>query len=204
MTMSQWADDAVAVGRAVAGDEPLTVIGHSYGGFIAQELAIAHPDAIGSLVLVCTTPGQLGRGEVPAPEGPPMPSEFADLLSSLPDTDDEYAAAMARLAPPYVHTAQPEDLVALMADTVFSASAMRRGFEVLAGWSSVDRLEQVTARTLIVAGRHDPFTAWPQAQRIASKIPDAEVVVFEHSSHFPWLDEPERFFDTVLGWLRRP
>ena len=40
LTMAGWAEDALAVGRAVAGDRPLVVIGHSYGGFIAQELAI--------------------------------------------------------------------------------------------------------------------------------------------------------------------
>src|SRR5829696_6845677 len=40
LTMASWADDAVAVGRALAGDEPMVVIGHSDGGFIAQEVAI--------------------------------------------------------------------------------------------------------------------------------------------------------------------
>jgi proline iminopeptidase len=90
-----------------------------------------------------------------------------------------------------------------MADTVFSAAAMRRGFEVLATWSSVDRLASIVAPTLVVAGRHDPFTAWPQAHRIAERVPDAEVVVFENSAHFPWLDEPDRFFDLIPSWLRR-
>lgn len=203
LTMSGWADDAVAVGRAMAGGESLVVIGHSYGGFIAQELAIRHPGAVRALVLVCTTPGQLGRGELPAPEGAPLPREFEELLASMPETDEELAAAMTQLAPAYLHREDPETLRSLMADTVFSAAAMRRGFEVLATWSSVDRLASIDAPTLVVAGRHDPFTAWPQAHRIADRLPDAEVVVFEHSAHFPWLDEPDRFFDLVPSWLRR-
>ena len=77
---------------------------------------------------------------------------------------------------------------------------MRRGFEELAGWSSVDRLAQVRAPALVVAGRHDAFTSWPQSERIASRLPDAEMVVFEDSARFPWLEEPEAFFSTVVGW----
>jgi pimeloyl-ACP methyl ester carboxylesterase len=88
-----------------------------------------------------------------------------------------------------------------MGQTVFSASAMRRGFDVLSGWSSVDRLPSIVAPTLVIAGRHDPFTAWPQATRIATHVRNVDVVVLEHSSHFPWLDEPEAFFGTVRRWL---
>ncbi len=67
----------------------------------------------------------------------------------------------------------------------------------------MDRLPAVAAPTLLVAGRHDPFCAWPQSGRIADRVDEAELVVLEHSSHFPWLDEPERFFDVVVDWLRR-
>ncbi len=179
------------------------VIGHSYGGFIAQELAIRAPTSVRALVLLCTTAGQLGTGEQPAPAGPPVPAEFVEMLSSKPETDEQLAAAMSDLAPAYVHRADPSVLRSLMEGTVFSASAMRRGFDVLADWSSVDRLGSITAPTLVVAGRHDPFTSWPQAYRIANRVPNAELVVFEHSAHFPWLDEPDLFFATISDWLRR-
>ena len=139
--MAGWADDALAVGRAVAGDRPLVVIGHSYGGFIGQELAIRQPDAVRALVLVCTTPGQLGTGEQPAPPGPSLPPGFAEMVSSSPETDEDLA--------------DPQVLRSLMARTVFSASAIRRGFEVLAEWSSVDRLASITAPMLVLAGRHE-------------------------------------------------
>ena len=201
LSMAGWADDALAIGRAVAGDRPLVVIGHSYGGFVAQELAIRHPAAVRALVLVCTTPGQLGTDEELAPPGPALPPSFAEMLASAPETDDDLAAGMAALAPAYLHRADPQVLRSLLDRTVFSAAAMRRGFEVLAGWSSVDRLAAIAAPTLVLAGRHDPFTAWPQAHRIARRVSDADVVVFEHSSHFPWLDEPDVFFPTIERWF---
>jgi proline iminopeptidase len=90
-----------------------------------------------------------------------------------------------------------------MAGTVFSAVAMRRGFEELATWSSVDRLTEIRVPVLLVAGRHDAFTAWPQAERIAKRLDDADVAILENSAHFPWLDEPDAFFATITDWLRR-
>jgi len=202
-TMQQWADDAAEVARRVAGGDPVIVIGHSFGGFIAQEMAITHPDAVRGLVLLTTTPGQLGEGEEPAPEGPPMPAEFAALLASMPETDDDYARSMHALAPAYLHRLPADDLRGLLDGTIFRAAAMRRGFEELATWSSVDRLGKVSVPTLLVAGRHDAFTAWSQAERIAAKLPDGDVVVFEESGHFPWLEEPEKFFPAVTEWLTR-
>jgi pimeloyl-ACP methyl ester carboxylesterase len=80
---------------------------------------------------------------------------------------------------------------------------MRRGFEVLGGWSAVDRLDRVDVPVLLLAGRHDGFCAWPQSERIARRLPDAETVIFDHSSHAPWLDEPDAFFDAVVDWLHR-
>jgi proline iminopeptidase len=201
LTMSQWADDAAGVAGVVGEGGPVIVIGHSFGGFIAQELAIRHPAVVRALILVTTTPGQLGTGEEPAPEGPPIPDEFAALLATMPTTDDELAAGMAALAPAYLHRAPPEVLTASMAETKFSAVAMRRGFEELATWSSVDRLGAIEVPVLVIAGRHDAFTAWPQAERIAGRLPDAEVIVFENSAHFPWLDEPDAFFDAINEWL---
>jgi proline iminopeptidase len=201
LTMENWADDGAALARHVVGSDPVVVIGHSFGGFIAQEMAIRHSDAVRALILVTTTPGQLGVGEAPAPEGPPMPEEFAELLQALPATDDELAAGMARLAPAYLHEAPVEALTSLMADTVFSAAALRRGFEELASWSAVDRLHGVEVPTLLIAGRHDALTSWPQADRIAARMPHAEVVVFERSGHYPWIEEPDEFFDTIKSWL---
>lgn len=88
-------------------------------------------------------------------------------------------------------------------DTVYSASASNRGFEILGGWSAVDRLGSIDVPTLVLVGAHDVFTAPPQSRRIGSRIPGAEVVEFADSGHMPWLDEPGRFFEVVGDWLQR-
>jgi 2-hydroxy-6-oxonona-2,4-dienedioate hydrolase len=80
---------------------------------------------------------------------------------------------------------------------------MARGFEVLAGWSSIDRLHQVKAPTLLLWGREDVFTSLPQAHRIATRIPDSTLEVFGECGHFPWLEHPEEFFATIRTWLTK-
>lgn len=41
-----------------------------------------------------------------------------------------------------------------------------------------------------------------QAGRRPVALDPATVVVFERSGHFPWIEEPDEFFDTITSWLR--
>lgn len=202
VTMERLADDVVALADHLE-LERFAVLGHSYGGFVAQELALRHPSRLSALVLVDTTPGQLGAGEIEDEHGrgPTPPPEVIEVMSSAPASDDEFASAMEQLLPAYFHRPERLDLAALAEGTVFRVDVMARGFEVMAGWSALDRLSAVASPTLVIVGRHDLFTSWPQSHRIGSRIPGAEVVVFEESGHFPWVEEPDRFFALVRRFL---
>lgn len=178
------------------------VLGHSFGGFVGQELALRHPASVGKLVLVATTPGQLGLDEDPE-EGPgaPLPDEAADLLSSVPVDDHALAEGLRRLMPWYLHRADVGEVASMMAETVFSRDAMVRGFQVLASWSTVDRLHRIAAPTLVAVGAHDVFTSPPQARRLTSRIPGSHLIELTDSGHFPWIDEPEAFLSAIHDWL---
>jgi proline iminopeptidase len=201
ITMEQLADDAAGLATHLGFDR-FAVLGHSFGGFVAQELALRHGDRVDRLVLVATTPGQLGHGESADDyAGPPPPDEFVQIVSTMPENDDQLARVMVRLLPFYLPRADPASVADLFDGVIISVAAMARGFEVLAGWSSVDRLGAISCPVRIACGRLDVFTAAPQADRIADRITDAEVVIFERSGHFPWIEEPDQFFPTVTGWL---
>ncbi len=201
VTMEQLADDVAALADAL-GLERFSVLGHSYGGFVAQEFALRYPDRLDRLVLVDTTPGGLGASESPDDDqGPPPPDELLKLLAVPPASDDEMAAMMHRLLPFYFPKTDAESVAPLFDGTVFRAGMLRRGFEVLSCWSSVDRLENITAPTLLLAGRHDVFTSVPQSFRIGRRIPDATTVVLEHSGHFPWIEESGPFFAALREWM---
>ncbi len=202
LTMEQLADDAATLAASLS-SEKVVVFGHSYGGFIAQEFALRHPDRVSALILCDTTPGQLGAEE-PEDEsaGPPPPPEFIEMISNPPTTDQELGAAFRGLIPAYLHRRAAADLESALAGTIFSVAAMNRGFEILSQWSSVDRLGSVDIPTLLLVGSHDAFTSPSQSHRMARRLPHSEVVEFDDSGHIPWLDEPERFFQVVGDWLK--
>jgi proline iminopeptidase len=203
LTMPQLADDAAVLARHL-GIRSTIVIGHSYGGFVAQELALRHPELVAGLVLVDTTPGQLGTTESPNDEqGPPPPPELVEALSTIPATNEDLAERFKGLLPFYLHTLDPTEAEPFVANTIFDAQAMVRSMEILGGWSSVDRLDRIAAPTLVIVGRHDVATSPPQSTRIAKRIPHAELVVFDGSGHLPFLDEPERFVEVLEAWLDR-
>lgn len=204
ITVEQLADDAAALTEHVAGS-PVLVFGHSYGGFVAQELALRHPDLVRALVLVDTTPGQLGANEREdeQEQGPPLPPAMVDLMSTVPESDSGMAYLMSGILPYYLHGHDTAAATAALEGTRFSAEALVRGFEVLASWSSVDRLHAISVPTLLLWGRHDLVCSAPQAKRIASRIPGSELHYFENSGHLPWLEEPDTFFAALTGWLER-
>ena len=149
LTMVQFADDAASLATSLE-SEKVVVFGHSYGGFIAQEFALRHPGRVSALILCDTAPGQLGTGESEADSsGPPPPPEFIELLSNGPYTDAEFAEGMKGLIPLFLHQVDPDEIQRRLSESVYCASANSRGFEILEGWSSVDRLSSINVPTLV-------------------------------------------------------
>lgn len=204
ITMEQLADDAAALLGQVA-EPPVIVFGHSYGGFVAQELALRHPGLVRALILADTTPGQLGTDEREdeQEQGPPLPTAMVELMSTVPESDSAMAYLMQGILPYYILGIDTAAAEAAVEGTRFSAEALVRGFEILASWSSVDRLPSIMVPTLLLWGRHDLVCSAPQGKRIASRIPNSELHYFENSGHLPWLEEPGAFFATLTGWLER-
>jgi proline iminopeptidase len=198
ISIPRLADDAVALATELGFDR-FNLVGHSYAGFVSQELALSNPLRVARLILTNTTPGQLGTREDPdAYAGDPPPGELNDLLSNMPATDDDYAAMFEIMAPYYFH--DPAN-VPSHDEVIFRVEAMLQGFVALSMWSAVDRLHVITCPTLLIGGRHDIFTGWRQMHRIGDRISGSSVTVFEHSGHFPWIEEPDAWFRLVGAFL---
>lgn len=175
--MADYADDAAALMQSQGWDEAL-VIGVSFGGMVAQELAIRHPERVKRLVLACTSPGGAGGASFPFHEIEHLKGEArARYLIPISDTrrDEAWAAA---------HPDQYAQLLALgsadpFADEPGHAMGAHRQLMARAAHDAWDRLDRIACPTLIAAGRYDGI-ALPQTQaRMASRIPDAKLQVFE-------------------------
>ncbi len=171
-----------------AGVEQAHVVGLSFGGVIAQELAIEFPDRVRSLVLGATSAG----GGLYAPPEPPV-RLFLRAVGDRPAEEGLWAAV------PYLYSASTrrshpqrigEDIKRRLATPVDVAASVRE--RAAAGsHDAADRLGRINAPTLVVHGEQDRITPLDNARGLASGIPDVRLLVLPESGHAFPTDCPE-------------
>jgi pimeloyl-ACP methyl ester carboxylesterase len=176
--------------------EQVDVLGYSFGGALAQELARRAPDRVRRLVLCATGPGLGGA--------PPKP--LAALMLATPAR--YYHPRLLALTVPYIaggRTARDPGVLAAHARERLQQppSALGYAFQLYAitGWSSLPWLHRVSQPTLVVAGEDDPSVPLRNARLLAARLPDACLHVVKGGGHLFLLDEPENAVDAILGFL---
>jgi len=175
--MADYADDAAGLLDAV-GWPSARVIGVSFGGMVAQELALRHPAKVERLALACTSPGGEGGASYPFHQIQHLKGE-ARARRLIPISDTRRDAAWA--------TANPDtyaQLVAMAAADPFAGEpgremGARRQLEARAAHDTWDRLDQITCPVMIAAGRYDGVALPATQERMASRIPGAKLQFFE-------------------------
>ena len=203
LTHAQLADDAAALASHL-GHERVAVLGFSYGGFIALEFALRHPDRLSHLLLMGTAPA-FGYGDEVLANARRLGATPAQLASLASDDEPASDAALGEhieaLWPLYFHAYRPE-YAHLLDDVVYSVQGEPPAAET-AAYDVTARLGEITAPTLVLAGRSDFICPPSQAELMARGIPGAELHIFERSGHMPYVEEPEATFATVRAWLAR-
>jgi proline iminopeptidase len=120
-------------------------------------------------------------------------------------TQTDVASLLADQLP--FHFADPRDprieaMVAAMGDAVYGPDVLRAAATGDYGHIAVeDRLGDVTHPVLVLAGRHDRACSVAGAKAMAAGLPDAELVVFEHSGHMTFVEENEAYLAAVRAFL---
>ncbi|MBX3493661.1 MAG: alpha/beta fold hydrolase [Parvibaculum sp.] len=176
-SMAEYAEDAVGLMAAIGWGSAL-VVGVSFGGMVAQELAINHPHVVEGLVLACTSPGGAGGASYPLHTLQHLDREArARHMIGISDTrhDAAWAAANEKIY---------EQMVAFTANDPYAdepghAMGQRRQLEARAAHDTWDRLGDIRCPVLISAGKYDGI-ALPETQRnMASRIKGAELRFYE-------------------------
>ncbi|MGH3770086.1 MAG: alpha/beta fold hydrolase [Pseudonocardiaceae bacterium] len=191
--LEDMADDAVGLLDALGLDRA-HVIGASFGGMIAQTMAITHPHRVRSLTSIMSTPW-VGIGSateaVRAAFVAPPPTSRAEVV--------EHTAAIRKMtgSPGYP---MDEDWVREIAgqsyDRCFDPAGRYR--QLLAIYASGDRtaaLTRVTAPALVVHGDADPLIRLPGGQATAAALPDADLLVLPDMGH----DLPREIWPTLVA-----
>jgi pimeloyl-ACP methyl ester carboxylesterase len=185
--------DGLQIGRA-------HVIGSSLGAAAAQELAVAEPGRVRSLILN----GSWVRGG----------SRFRALIESWIATAHRAGTRRELLDaislwvyPPRLHA---DGTVARWLDPLAPVSGdayeqARAGFlpaaRALLGYDAADRPGQIQAPTLLTVGSEDQVLPAEHTRALAELIPDATVTVFEGCGHQPFQEQPERFNELAAEFL---
>ncbi len=175
-------------------DDPVDVLGLSWGGGLAQHFAVQHRKRCRRLVLAATATGTL---MVPAD-----PRVLARMLTPRRHRDAEYARSIA--GDIYGGTMRRDPDRA--AQILHSASRLgpRRGYyyqlAATTGWSSLPFLKLIRQPTLIVAGDDDPIVPVVNARIMARLLPDARLHVYE-GGHIALITEAKELAPVIEKFL---
>ena len=196
-TMAEYAADAAGIAAAIGWDT-YRVVGVSFGGMVAQELAVTFPERVERLALVCTSPGGAGGSSYP--------------LHTLANRTDAERAEIARLildtrfTPEWLAT---HDSDRMLAGVMAERTAVTKTPEVLRGerlqlearshHDVFDRLANITCPTLVASGRYDGIAPPANGEAIARAIPHAELRLYDGGHAFFFQDR--QAFPDILDFL---
>ena len=195
------ADDLKAL-LEFLGIESAHVFGHSFGGEIAINFALAYPEIARSLVLI--EPDIQGAQGLPALT-PKEEASFAAVFAALEKEDNAGAALAIVDMHPLVAVAKD---VPDARELILSAFTDYQWFQFLnedpvvqPEIASAGRIEEITVPTLLVVGDSTTEYQKIEVDRLVEGLPDAEKVVFENSDHFPHVLYPDKFNTLVLDFM---
>jgi pimeloyl-ACP methyl ester carboxylesterase len=190
-TIADLADDTAAFITGL-GITRAHILGTSFGGFIAQELALRHPDRVGRLVLSATALSPAG-----------ISAEFT--AASRAAANDESAAA-ARVASLFFAPGATERRPGLTSDLAAvrvqrPGRSQARRLAAATGFDTTGRLARLAAPTLVLAGGGDQIVDASQAFTLWRAIPDATLAIVAGIGHAWALEAPERGASIVSSFL---
>jgi len=209
-TSQRFAETFEEVFNVLFGDEPVSIVGYSTGGFAALNHAVHFPRRVANVLSIAgfsngRWPGSLGLLQRLARRGAIGRLLFKKIVSILTGNFRlfEWIHQTARVQrqsqfDAVVH----ETLQAVFQDSSrHNAADLRILFERLRGINILDELQTIRAKTLIVVGDRDKIASYEHAKELAGAIPNAELVTFNGSGHLFFADCLTEYQGLLTDWV---
>ncbi|NCO62774.1 MAG: alpha/beta hydrolase [Flavobacteriales bacterium] len=207
--------------RIILKFDKISLVGHSYGTVPAQAYAIQHPDQVDKLLLIsgfhsgamwqanCDSYNRYAKTHFPEKWQQVDSLRALGYVSSQEPLKSLYGSIPTKYV--YYHNTAivgnaPKEPYRNWADDVYATIIGKDGdFDVSGSMINQDyrqQLKNISAKTLIVAGRYDGVSTPEFNLQYKTFMPQADFVMFEQSGHNPYLEEPEKFyalFDAFFG-----
>ncbi|MBI5567893.1 MAG: alpha/beta hydrolase [Chloroflexi bacterium] len=209
MTWENLTADAEAL-RQTLGFDRWAVLGHSFGGMVALEYALRYPHSLSHLLLLDTCGDsrwvQHNAPEILAKRGYSSAAvTTARRFFNGQIAPGEMVPAMMKFARAYYHRLTPlllahEAILGLRMKS--RPEALIFGFsQLLKGWTVMDRLSEIKAPTLVMAGRDD-FQFPPEHQAaLAAGIANARLEIIERAGHNAPTERPAEVSRAVKNFI---
>ena len=196
-TIGKMAEDAIKLLDFLK-IERAHIIGHSMGGYIAQELAINYPDRVGKLILESTAPVSSQRNNL----------LFEDMCGQL--AREGYSESWIKrwtfwLFSPRLFTDGP-----FIAEFVENAvkypyaqkmDGFKRQIDAIASFDARDEINTIKAETLVLEGRDDILMPPEEARVLAKNIRKSIFRLLDGVAHCIHIEDPKLFTGAVLEFL---
>jgi 3-oxoadipate enol-lactonase len=201
-TVRTMADDTIAL-LDYLGVDKAHVLGASLGGMIAQELAINYPERVRKLILACSAAEMghtndsvvramgLGSGSPEADITDPRNADMGGVMDAVIALSFNRRLFKVFLVP-----------VAKIYLRFGEVQAISGQAEAATAHSTLDRLHQIKAPTLVIVGTGDRLVPSQSSELLAGTIPGARLVKVEGGSHAFFMEMRGRFNKEVLDFLR--
>jgi 3-oxoadipate enol-lactonase len=176
------------------GAGPATVLGLSFGGMLAQCLALTHPEDVAGLVLSGCGAG-FDDSVRPTLRERGLAAERDGMASLVPTTIERWFTESFRNTPAVEQVRRR-----LQANDPVSWSA---GWHAISEFEARSRLGDIGVPTLVISGGQDAATPQAASKLIADGIPGAEFVVLDAAPHMMQIEAEDRYIAAVGDFLRR-
>jgi pimeloyl-ACP methyl ester carboxylesterase len=169
------------------------IVGHSFGGMVAAEVAATNPERCRKLVLL--NPIGLWRDDAPVQNWMVM---LPDQLAKVAFADPEGPIAQAMLAPPQDEAAAVEAAIQM----TWSMACTGKFVWPIPDKGLKKRLHRITAETLIIWGEKDGLVPPVYAEEFRNRIKNSRVETLANSGHMPQLEQAAETAKLVQDFLK--
>jgi proline iminopeptidase len=211
-TLTQMSDDVSSLARTLNLDR-YAVLGHSYGAFVALQHGVDHPDDAAVTIVSNGLPSVVYMQGLEELLGAFEPAELREQVAASweREADAQTPKEVMELFVDQLpwHFANPRDPrideYARKIEGMAGSPEVLRHFAAneYGGIDVEDILERVTHPVLVITGRHERTCPVAGSEAMAKGLPDAELVILEHSAHMGFVEENETYVGAVRDFLDR-
>jgi proline iminopeptidase len=213
ITLPQYVRDLDAIGKA-CGFESFSLLGHSWGGFLAMKYAIAHPDQVEKLILSNSMPADSDDLSLFLHEWIKRMSPYMEKIGAIksseafqegdPQTFENYYLITFRT---YCFKPECADLLHLkptksaavqgqLVQALFNQELFQKPYDIK------PEISQLKIPTLVIHGDFDPIPA-ETAEHLHKNIPHSQFVLLKDCGHFPYVETPKPYFKAIHDFLEK-